>query len=52
MALVKCPECGKEVSSLANTCIGCGFPIKEYVEQDTFKKGGRNLLQWILSYFL
>lgn len=38
MALVKCPECGKEVSSLANACIGCGFPIKEYVEQDTFKK--------------
>ncbi|MBQ2064576.1 MAG: zinc-ribbon domain-containing protein [Paludibacteraceae bacterium] len=28
MALVKCPECGKEVSSNAATCPNCGTPIK------------------------
>ena len=27
MALVKCPECGREVSSTARTCPGCGAPI-------------------------
>jgi len=27
MALVKCPECGTEVSSLAAACPKCAFPI-------------------------
>jgi len=27
MALVQCPECGKEVSSEAPTCPACGFPV-------------------------
>lgn len=26
MALIKCSECGKEISSLATACIGCGAP--------------------------
>ena len=29
MALIKCPECGKEVSDRAAVCIHCGFPISE-----------------------
>ena len=29
MALIKCPECGKEVSDNASSCPNCGFPIKE-----------------------
>lgn len=29
MALIKCPECGKEISDKAPTCIHCGFPISE-----------------------
>ena len=28
MALMKCSECGKEVSSQAQSCPGCGNPIK------------------------
>ena len=28
MALIKCPECGKEVSNSAEQCIHCGFPLK------------------------
>lgn len=28
MALIKCPECGKEVSDMAPKCPNCGFPIK------------------------
>ena len=27
MALIKCPECKKEVSSYAKICPNCGFPI-------------------------
>ena len=27
MALIKCPECGKEVSDKAQTCINCGCPL-------------------------
>lgn len=29
MALIKCPECGKEVSDKSTNCIHCGFPISE-----------------------
>lgn len=32
MALIKCPECGKEVSSDAKTCPHCGKPIGNNVE--------------------
>ncbi len=29
MALIKCKECGKEVSSNATTCPNCGNPIND-----------------------
>lgn len=29
MALVKCPECGTDVSDKAAACISCGYPISE-----------------------
>lgn len=29
MALVKCPECGKEISDKAISCPGCGVPNKK-----------------------
>ena len=28
MALIKCPECGGQVSDKADVCIHCGYPIK------------------------
>lgn len=28
MALIKCPECQKEISDKSSTCIHCGFPLK------------------------
>lgn len=28
MALIKCPECGKEISNSANKCPHCGYAIK------------------------
>jgi len=30
MALVQCPECGKEISDKSKACINCGYPISEY----------------------
>lgn len=27
MALINCPECGKEISDKANACPNCGYPI-------------------------
>ncbi len=29
MALIECPECGKEVSDRAKMCIHCGYPFEE-----------------------
>ena len=29
MALIKCPECGKEISDTCDTCIHCGYRLKE-----------------------
>ena len=29
MALIKCNECGKEISDKATTCINCGCPVEE-----------------------
>ena len=34
MAIIICPECGKELSSYAKDCINCGFPIKEYMTEN------------------
>ena len=38
MALIKCPECGKEISDKADVCIGCGFPlskIESFIQEKT-----------------
>lgn len=32
MALIKCPECGKEISDSADVCPNCGFSIKSYIQ--------------------
>jgi hypothetical protein len=33
MSLIKCPECGHDVSDQASTCIKCGHPIKTATQQ-------------------
>ena len=38
MALINCPECGKEISDRAYSCPTCGFPIHEYLEEQQEKK--------------
>lgn len=39
MALVNCPECGKEISDRSKACIHCGFPL-----EDTEPKEGINCI--------
>lgn len=34
MALIKCPECGKEISDKASTCPNCGFPIQQKIKNE------------------
>lgn len=40
MAIINCPECGKEVSSEAVNCIHCGYPLQKHSEsiKDETKK--------------
>lgn len=38
MALIKCPECGKEISDKAPACIQCGFPLSLLNESFEVKK--------------
>lgn len=38
MALINCPECGKQISDRAKTCIFCGYPIQEYMEEQKQKE--------------
>ena len=33
MALIKCPECNKEVSDKAEICVHCGYPISKWIKE-------------------
>lgn len=38
MALIKCSECGKEISDKADVCMNCGNPIQKAIKQEKIKK--------------
>ena len=42
MALINCPECGRQVSDTASRCPGCGYTIAK----------NNNFLDKIIDYFL
>lgn len=35
MALIKCPECNKEISDKSKACVHCGFPLEEHITTAT-----------------
>ena len=37
MALIKCPECSKEISDKANNCPNCGCPLSELITTGTVR---------------
>lgn len=43
MAMINCPECGREISSEAKICLNCGCPSKKLSED---KKQNRN---WLIA---
>jgi len=34
MALIKCPDCAKEISSMAESCPHCGYPINKNFQKE------------------
>lgn len=34
MALIDCPECGREISDKSKQCIHCGYPLSDYQEEN------------------
>lgn len=36
MALIKCPECGKDISDKAQVCINCGYPISDLNKNELY----------------
>lgn len=44
MALIKCPECGREISDQAEVCIGCGCPINQKKSNNEKTAGKRTLV--------
>ena len=51
MAMIQCPECGKDLSSEATVCPHCGYPIKKSqkkVEKTNHKKSVKKPLLFVL----
>ena len=42
MALIKCGECGKDVSDKANSCPHCGCPIENKESTNTYNYNGKD----------
>ena len=42
MALIKCPECGKEVSDKAEVCMNCGYSIKQFMIEKEFNDNAKS----------
>ena len=41
MALIRCPECGREISQYAEKCPNCGWPVR-YEDQNAYDRGQQN----------
>ena len=37
MALIRCPECGKEISSKADKCPNCGCPVDDIIQKNAIE---------------
>lgn len=52
MALVKCSECGKEISSKATACPYCGCPIEDTVKEGVVRiKMPNNIVKGVYALF-
>jgi hypothetical protein len=46
VALVDCPECGKQISTLAAACPHCGFPVSREVAESQAPGRERGPARW------
>jgi hypothetical protein len=54
MALIKCPECGKDMSEIASICPSCGNPNPEIIDPVLAKKmfkSQKKIMRGFLSWF-
>lgn len=49
MAMIKCPECGKEISNMSEVCIYCGYPIAKNAVQIVEQQNQTNLVDLVGS---
>ena len=55
MALIQCPECGKDVSDTAMSCPNCGFLVQPYlskIEQKKAKQERQRLYETKMTTFI
>lgn len=56
MALIKCYECGKEISDKIKYCIKCGVPIKDKknikIQPDEYKDTYQDIITKIIAIFI
>ena len=53
MAMIKCPECGQDVSNKAELCIKCGYPLSSLTPKQgyLFVKVVNNGTYWRVNFF-
>ena len=52
MALIKCPECSKEISDKANSYPHCGCPLSELITKGTVRiKMPNNIVEGLIGLF-
>lgn len=49
MALIPCPACGRQVSTAAPTCAGCGHPIAGANNADLAGKAIGGIAAWLVA---
>lgn len=49
MSLIKCPECGKEVSDQSSQCIHCGYPLNQKKNTQCIINGQTYNLSFVLD---
>lgn len=43
MSMIKCPECGKEISDKAVSCPNCGYPLSQSMELASLVENGQTI---------